>query len=52
MKLAKADLVPTQANLLGEYASFAALEAACASFTDEVNTCAPGHETLPGRHAG
>ena len=37
VKLAKADLVPTQANLLGEYASFAALEAACASFTDEVN---------------
>ena len=28
VKLAKADLVPTNANLLGEYGSFAALEAA------------------------
>ncbi len=38
VKLAKADLVPTDANLLAEYASFAALEAACVSFCDEVNT--------------
>jgi len=37
VKLAKADLVPTQANLLAEYVSFAALEAACAVFCDEVN---------------
>lgn len=38
VKLAKADLVPTQANLLAEYGSFAALEAACASFCEQVNT--------------
>ena len=37
VKLAKADLVPTDANLLGEYASFAALEAACAAFCEQVN---------------
>jgi hypothetical protein len=38
VKLAKADLVPTDTNLLAEYPSFAALEAACASFCDEVNS--------------
>jgi hypothetical protein len=38
VKLAKADLVPTDANLLEQYASFAALEAACVSFCDTVNT--------------
>jgi len=32
VKLAKADLVPKDANLLGEYSSFAALEAACEAF--------------------
>jgi len=37
VKLAKADLVPTDANLLGEYASFAALEAACRVFCEQVN---------------
>jgi hypothetical protein len=37
VRVAKADLVPTDANLLGDYASFAALEAACAAFTEEVN---------------
>jgi hypothetical protein len=37
VKLAKADLVPTAANLLGEYGSFAALEAACALFCEQVN---------------
>lgn len=37
VKLAKADLVPTDANLRGEYASFAELEAACEAFMDEVN---------------
>ena len=37
VKLAKADLVPAAANLLGEYASFAALEAACAAFCEQVN---------------
>ena len=37
VKLAKANLVPTAANLLGGYASFAALEAACAVFCEQVN---------------
>jgi transposase len=37
VKLAKADLVPTDTNLRGDYASFAELEAACAAFMDDVN---------------
>jgi hypothetical protein len=37
VKLAKADLVPTEANLLPEYASFAELEAACERFCGQVN---------------
>lgn len=38
VKLAKADLVPKDTNLLSAYGSFAELEAACASFCDQVNT--------------
>jgi hypothetical protein len=37
VKLAKADLVPTDANLLPGYASFAELEAACEGFCGQVN---------------
>jgi transposase len=37
VKLAKADLVPTSANLLPEYRTFAELEAACRAFTDGIN---------------
>ena len=37
VKLAKADLVPKDTNLLAEYASFAALEAACEVFCGQVN---------------
>jgi hypothetical protein len=37
VKVAKADLVPAEANLLGEYASFAELEAACVAFCEQVN---------------
>ena len=37
MRVAKADLVPCDANLLPAYPSFAALEAACDAFCDEVN---------------
>ena len=37
VKIAKADLVPTQVNLLEEYASFAGLEAACEGFCEQVN---------------
>jgi hypothetical protein len=37
VKIAKADLVPADANLLPGYASFAALEAACEGFCGQVN---------------
>ncbi|SMY01409.1 Integrase core domain-containing protein [Brevibacterium sp. Mu109] len=37
VKLAKADLVPKDTNLLPEYASFAELEAACTAFMAMVN---------------
>jgi transposase len=37
VKIAKADLVPTDANLREQYASFAALEAACELFCTQVN---------------
>jgi hypothetical protein len=38
VKLAKADLVPKDTNLLAAYGSFAELEAACEVFCEEVNT--------------
>lgn len=38
VRIAKADLVPCDANLLPAYPSFAALEAACDAFCEEVNT--------------
>jgi len=37
VKLAKADLVPKDTNLLDEYGSFAELEAACDAFGEQVN---------------
>ncbi len=37
VKLAKADLVPTEVNLLPAYACFAALEQACETFCEQVN---------------
>ncbi|MBA3877430.1 MAG: IS21 family transposase [Anaerolinea sp.] len=37
VKIAKADLVPTEANLLGAYASFADLASACVAFCATVN---------------
>jgi transposase len=37
VRVAKADLVPTEANLREEYGSFGALEEACAVFCREVN---------------
>ena len=37
VKIAKADLVPTEANLRGEYGSFAELEVACEAFCENVN---------------
>ena len=52
VKLAKADLVPKDTNLLGEYASFAALEAACEAFCGQVNAPgAPGDPAGARRHA-
>ena len=38
VKIAKRDLVPTQANLVDDYASFTELAAACAEFCDRVNS--------------
>jgi transposase len=38
VKISKADLVPTEANLREDYASFAELEAACAALCEKVNT--------------
>lgn len=38
VRIAKADLVPTAANLLEEYRTFGQLEKACHDFCDEVNT--------------
>ena len=38
VRLAKADLVPTGANLLGAYPSFGAVESACEAFCEQVNT--------------
>jgi transposase len=38
VKIAKADLVPAQANLLPAYGSFAELQAACREFCDRVNS--------------
>jgi transposase len=38
VKIAKADLVPTTANLREDYGSFAELEAACEEFCEKVNT--------------
>lgn len=37
VRIAKADLVPTEANLLAEYRTFGELEAACRDFCAEVN---------------
>ena len=37
MRVAKADLVPTDANLRGDYAGWAELVEACEAFTAEVN---------------
>jgi transposase len=38
VRIAKADLVPTEANLLAEYSSWNQLVVACEEFMDEVNT--------------
>jgi hypothetical protein len=37
VRIAKADLVPTEANLLGAYPSFGALERSCEAFCEQVN---------------
>jgi transposase len=37
VRIARADLVPTEHNLRGEYADFGELEAACIEFCDRVN---------------
>jgi hypothetical protein len=45
VKLAKADLVPTDTNLLDAYDTFAELEAACEQFCELVNC--PGLRSSP-----
>ena len=56
MKIAKADLVPAEANLREEYASFGELEVACEEFCDRVNgrvhresAAVPGQRLTAGR---
>ena len=49
VKLAKADIVPTETNLLPQYATFADVEAACAAFVAEIN--ARVHRTTGRRPA-
>jgi hypothetical protein len=49
VKLAKADLVPTDANLLPGYASFEVLEAACRAFCDQVKPGRTGSPAAPRR---
>ena len=44
VRIAKADLVPTAANLLEDYRTFAQLESACREFCEQVNT-RPHRET-------
>src|SRR5207247_8069851 len=44
VRIAKADLVPTEANLRGQYTSFAQLVAACAEWCDHINA-RPHRET-------
>jgi transposase len=44
VRIAKADLVPTSANLRGQYTSFAELVAACAEWCDRINA-RPHRET-------
>ena len=53
VKLAKADLVPRDTNLLPDYASFAELEAACEVFCERgQHAGSPGHPPGTGRDAG
>ena len=53
VRIAEADLVPTEANLLPAYKSFGELAAACEAFCDQVNArAAPVHPARPGRDAG
>jgi hypothetical protein len=47
VKLAKADIVPTETNLLPQYATFAEVEQACSAFVAEIN--ARVHR-VTGRH--
>ena len=49
VKLAKADLVPTDANLLDQYGSFAALETACEEFCSRTAPGRTGSPAVPRR---
>ena len=57
VKLAKADIVPTETNLLPQYATFADVETACSVFIAEINARVhratgrrPGRDAHPGTH--
>lgn len=53
VKIAKADLVPTEVNLLPEYRTFGQLEAACRAFCEQVNgRVHRGDRAGAGRAAG
>ncbi len=51
MRVAKADLVPTAANLVDDYGDFAALVAACAAFEKHVNGRPHAETRTDPRHA-
>jgi hypothetical protein len=50
VKVAKADIVPKDTNLLPEYATFAEVEAACDAFMDHVN--GREHRATPSQARG
>ena len=52
VRVAKADLVPTETNLRGEYGTFAELVAACRAWCEHINArVAPGDRCRAGRPA-
>jgi transposase len=53
VRIAKADLVPTEANLFGAYGTFAHLEVACAAATERFNSRIHSvTRRVPGRGSG
>jgi dihydropteroate synthase len=52
VRVARADLVPTDHNLRGEYEDFAALERACEEFMADVNSAASHDDAAADLPAG